>query len=138
MSTFQYYISGGSFLRTRSLYFADFNLFQKRNFPKSWDDPIGGVFQLLRSEWYNASRSYAQAHLIYEFPYMLSLLVRNMTRDILNERIYVSQLYTPILPCYTEIGYGIGNYIGDAGVFVSFVKGRYDSVGAKFTFGLGK
>ena len=138
MNTFQYYIGGGSFLRTRSLYFADFNLFQKRNFPKSWDDPIGGVFQLLRSEWYNASRSYAQAHLIYEFPYMLSLLVRNMTRDILNERIYVSQLYTPILPCYTELGYGIGNYIGDAGVFVSFVKGRYDSVGAKFTFGLGK
>jgi len=138
MSTFQYYISGGSFLRTRSLYFADFNLFQKRNFPKSWDDPIGGIFQLLRSEWYNASRSYAQAHLIYEFPYMLSRLVRNMTKDILNERIYVSQLYTPILPCYTEIGYGIGNYIGDAGIFVSFVKGRYDSVGAKFTFGLGK
>jgi len=138
MNAFQYYISGGSFLKTRSLYFADFNLFQKRNFPKSWDDPIGGVFQLLHSEWYNASRSYAQAHLIYEFPYMLSRLVRNMTRDILNERIYVSQLYTPILPCYTEIGYGIGNYIGDAGVFISFVKGRYDSVGAKFTFGLGK
>jgi len=138
MNTFQYYISGGTFLNTHSLYFADFNLFQKRNFPKSWDDPIGGVFQLLRSEWYNASRSYAQAHLIYEFPYMLSLLVRNMTRDILNERIYVSQLYTPILPCYTELGYGIGNYIGDAGIFVSFVKGRYDSIGAKFTFGLGK
>jgi hypothetical protein len=138
MSAFQYYISGGIFLKTRSLYFADFNLFQKRNFPKSWDDPIGGIFQLLRPEWYNASRSYAQAHLIYEFPYMLSRLVRNMTRDILNERIYVSQLYTPILPCYTELGYGIGNYIGDAGVFVSFVKGRYDSVGAKFTFGLGK
>jgi len=138
MNNFQYYISGGTFLNTHSLYFADFNLFQKRNYPKSWDDPIGGIFQLLRSEWYNASRSYAQAHLIYEFPYMLSRLVRNITRDILNERIYVSQLYTPILPCYTELGYGIGNYIGDAGIFVSFVRGRYDSVGAKFTFGFGK
>jgi len=135
MSTFQYYISAGTFFNTHSLYFADFNLFQKRNFPKSWDDPIGGVFQLLRGEWYNASRSYIQAHLIYEFPYIFSRLIRNVTEDVLNERIYLSQLYTPILPCYTEIGYGIGNYIGDAGIFVSFVKGKYDSVGAKFTFG---
>ena len=138
MNTFQYYISAGTFFNTHSLYFADFNLFQKRNFPKSWDDPIGGVFQLLRGEWYNASRSYIQAHLIYEFPYMLSRLFRNVTENILNERIYASQLYTPILPCYTEIGYGIGNFIGDAGIFVSFVEGKYDSIGAKFTFGLGR
>ena len=138
MNTFQYYISAGSFVNTRSLYFADFNLFQKRNFPKSWDEPIGGVFQLLRGEWYNASRSYIQAHLIYESPYMLSRLFRIVTGDILSERIYLSQLYTPILPCYTEVGYGIGNFIGDAGFFVSFVKGKYDSVGAKFTFALGK
>jgi hypothetical protein len=138
MNNFQYYISGGAFLRTHSLYFADFNLFQKRNFPKSWDEPIGGVFQLLRREWYNASRSYVQAHLIYETPFMLLRLFRNVTGDILNERIYVSQLYTPVLPCYTEIGYGIGNFIGDAGVFVAFVRGKFDSVGAKFTLGLGK
>ena len=138
MNTFQYYISAGSFLNTHSLYFADFNLFQKRNFPKSWDDPIGGVFQLLRGEWYNASRTYAQAHLIYEFPNLLSRLFGNVTANVLAERIYLSQLYTPILPCYTEFGYGIGNFIGDAGVFVSFVKGKYDSVGAKFTFSLGK
>jgi hypothetical protein len=138
MNSFQYYVSAGKFLKTNSLYFADFNLFQKRNFPTSWDDPIGGVFQLLRREWYNASRSYVQAHLIYEFPYMLSRLFRNVTEDILAERIYVSQLYTPILPSYTEIGYGIGNFIGDAGIFVSLVKGKYDSVGVKFTLGLGK
>jgi hypothetical protein len=138
MSSVQYYISGGAFLKTHSLYFADFNLFQKRNFLKSWDEPIGGVFQLLRGEWYNASRSYAQAHLIYEFPYMLSRLIRNKTDDILKERIYVSQLYTPILPCYTEAGYGIGSFIGDAGIFVSFVRGKYDSAGAMFIFSLGK
>lgn len=138
MNTFQYYFSAGKFLKTNSLYFADFNLFQKRNFPESWDDPIGGVFQLLRGEWYSASHSYVQAHLAYEFPYMLSRMLRSVTGDIMNERIYFSQLYTPILPCYTEIGYGIGNYIGDAGIFVSFVSGKCNSVGATFTFGLGK
>jgi len=138
MSNFQYYFSAGEFLKTNSLYFADFNLFQKRNFPQSWDDPIGGVFHLLRGEWYNASRSYAQAHLMYQFPYTLLRLFRNVTKDVISERIYLSQLYTPILPCYTEIGYGVGNFIGDAGVFVSFVKGNYESVGVSFTFELGK
>lgn len=136
MNSFQYYVGAGRFLKTNSLYFADFNLFQKRNFPTSWNDQIGGIFQLLRGEWYNASRSYIQAHLIYEFPYMLSRMFRSVTGDILNERIYFSQLYTPILPCYTEVGYGIGNYIGDAGIFASFLKGKYESVGVKFTFGL--
>jgi len=138
MSNFQYYFSAGEFLKTSSLYFADFNLFQKRNFPQSWDDPIGGVFHLLRSEWYNASRSYIQAHLMYQFPYTLLRLFKNVTKDVLAERIYLSQLYTPILPCYTEIGYGVGNFIGDAGIFVSFVKEKYESVGVSFTFELGK
>jgi len=138
MSNFQYYFSAGEFLRTHSLYFADFNLFQKRNFPKSWDDPIGGVFHLLSGDWYNASRSYIQAHLMYQYPYTLLRLFKNVTKDVLAERIYLSQLYTPILPCYTEIGYGIGNFIGDAGVFVSFIKGKYETVGVSFTFELGK
>jgi len=138
MSNFQYYVSAGEFLKTRSLYFADFNLFQKRNFPTSWDDPIGGVFHLLRSEWYNASRSYIQTHLMFQFPYTLLRLFKNVTKDVLSERIYLSQLYTPILPCYTELGYGVGNFIGDAGIFVSFVRGKYESFGATFTFELGK
>jgi len=138
MSTFQYYFSAGKFLRTRSLYFADFNLFQKRNFPQSWDDPIGGVFQLLQGEWYNASRSYVQAHLMYEFPYTLLRLFKNVTKDVLKERVYFSQLYTPILPFYTEIGYGVGNFIGDAAVFVSFIKGKYESAGVTLMLGLGR
>ena len=138
MNTFQYYISAGSFIKARSLYFADFDYFQKRNFPKSWDDPIGGVFQLLPGAWYNASRSYVQMHLMYEFPNTFSRLFRNLTKDIVNERVYLSQLYTPILPSYTEIGYGIGNFIGDAGIFVSFMKGEYKSIGAKFTLELGR
>ena len=136
MTSFQYYAGAGKFLRTHSLYFADFNWFQKRNYPDSWDDPIGGVFHLLRAEWYNASRSYAQAHLMYEFPYTLLRLFKNVTKDVLNERIYLSQLYTPILPCYTEVGYGVGNFVGDAGIFVSFERGRYESFGVTFTLGL--
>jgi hypothetical protein len=138
MSSFQYYVGGGNFIKTNSLYFANFNLFQKRNFPQSWDDPIGGVFHLLDGNWYNASGSYFQTHLMYEFPSSFLRLFHRVTKDIIKERIYVSQLYTPALPSYTELGYGVGNFIGNAGIFVAFNKGIYKSVGVKFAFELGK
>jgi hypothetical protein len=75
---------------------------------------------------------------MYEFPYSFLRLFRGVTKDILKERIYVSQLYTPKLPSYTEIGYGVGNFIGNAGVFASFHRGQYKSIGVKFAFELGK
>jgi hypothetical protein len=138
MSSFQYYIGAGKFIKTTSLYFTDFNLFQKRNFPQSWNDPIGGVFHLLDNEWYNASKTYIQAHFMYEFPSSFLRLFRGVTKDIIKERIYISQLYTPALPSYTELGYGVGNFIGNAGLFISLHRGKYDSIGVKFAFELGK
>lgn len=138
MRSFQYYIGAGRFTNTKSFYFADFSRFQKRNFPQSWEDPIGGVFHLLDGKWYTASDSYAQAHFMYESPFILLHLFRRVSRDILKERFYFSQLYTPELPSYTEFGYGIGNFIGNIGIFVSMEKGKFDSIGAKFSFELGK
>ncbi|GHT09809.1 hypothetical protein FACS189432_07980 [Bacteroidia bacterium] len=138
MSSFQYYIGVGKFVKANSLYFTDFNLFQKRNFPQSWGDPIGGVFHLLDGEWYNTSQSYTQAHFMYEFPCTFLRLFRGVAKDILKERIYLSQLYTPARPYYTELGYGIGNFIGNVGIFTSFHRGKHESVGIKFAFELGK
>lgn len=138
MHSFQYYIGIGQFLNTRTVYFANFNYFQRRNFPESWKDPIGGVFHLLKDEWYDASDSYIQAHFMYEFPSTVLRLFRNVTKDIVKERLYFSQLYTPVRPFYTELGYGIGNFIGNAGVFVSLRHLKYESIGVKFAFELGR
>lgn len=138
MRSFQYYVGIGQFTNTKSFYFADFSLFQKRNIPESWDDPIGGVFHLLEGKWYNASDSYAQGHFMYEAPFIILQLFRGVNKDILKERFYISQLYTPALPSYTEFGYGVGNFIGNAGIFVSMKKGKLDSVGMKFSFELGR
>ena len=138
MRSFQYYIGGGTFTNTKSFYFADFSLFQKRNFPESWDNPLGGVFHLLPGKWYNASESYVQAHFMYESPFVIFQLFRGITQDILKERFYVSQLYTPELPCYTELGYGVGNYLGNIGIFTSIVKGKFNRFGVKFAFELGR
>jgi hypothetical protein len=75
---------------------------------------------------------------MYEFPCVFLRLFRGVTKDILKERLYFSQLYTPALPSYTELGYGIGNFIGNAGIFVAFKQSNYDAIGVKFSFELGK
>jgi hypothetical protein len=138
MRSVHYYAGTGWFTRTKAVYFADFDNFQRQNIPQSWNDPIGGMFHLLSGDWYNASNSYVQAHLMYESPFTLFRLFRHITTDIVSERLYVSQLYIPKkLPCYTEIGYGVGNFFGNAAVFISFNRGRYESVGTRFAFELG-
>ncbi|MDR0543637.1 MAG: DUF5686 family protein [Dysgonamonadaceae bacterium] len=137
MRSFHYYVGAGRFTNTQSVYFADFSNFRRQNIPQSWEDPIGGVFHILGNDWYNAANMYAQLHLMYESPFFILQLFRRITTDIVSERIYASQLYTPVLPCYTEIGYGVGNFTGNAGIFVSFHQGRYEAVGVKFAFELG-
>jgi hypothetical protein len=136
MSSFQYYLGGGCFTNTKSIYFADFRNFQNHHFPQSWSDPIGGVFHLLNGEWYNASNSYIQAHFMYESPFVFLKLFKGISKDILSERLYVSQLYTPALPSYTEIGLGVGNFFLNAGAFISLNRGKFQSFGVKTVFEL--
>lgn len=140
-----YHISAGMYTQQKSTYFADFRYFARRNFPDTWDDQIGGVFNLLKSEWFNASDKYMQAHFMYESPFVLFKILRiNSTkkfmqvasRYILSERFYLSQLWTPMLPSYTEIGYGIGNHIFNIGIFAGFDRWHYQSMGFKFAFEL--
>jgi hypothetical protein len=138
MRSFHYYIGIGSFINARSVYFADFNNFRGKNIPQSWNDPIGGTFHLLEREWYGAANSYVQAHFMYEAPFVVLRFLKKANRDILKERIYISQLYTPVLPCYTEAGYGFGNFLGNVGIFISFNRGKYESIGARFALELGK
>ena len=138
LRSFQYYIAAGKFTNTRSFYFADFSLFQKQNLPESWDDPLGGVFHLLRGKWYNASDAYVQAHFMYESPFVVFQFFRGITKDIVKERVYVSQLYSSAQASYTELGYAVGNFLGNAGVFVSLERGKFEGVGAKFSFELGR
>ena len=134
----RYYVGGGIFTNTKSVYFADFTKFSKRNFPRSWDDHMGGVFYLLDSKWYNASNSYVQAHLMYESPFMLSYFIKKISKDVVRERIYLGQLYLPALPFYTEVGYAVGNHIFSAGIFAGFEKVQYSGLGFRFNFEIGQ
>ena len=140
-----YHISAGLYTQQKSTYFADFRYFTRRNFPDTWDDQIGGVFNLLKGEWFNASDKYIQAHFMYESPFILFKVLRinstkkfmqTASRYILSERFYWSQLWTPVLPSYTEVGYGIGNHIFNIGIFAGFDRWHYQSMGFKFAFEL--
>lgn len=132
-----YHISAGLYTSKKSSYFTDFRYFTRRNFPDTWDDQIGGVFNLLEREWFYASDQYVQTHLMYQSPFiLLQFLEKEVGKYIFAERLYFSQLWTPALPSYTEIGYGVGNHIFNIAFFAGFSKLRYQSVGVKFAFEL--
>lgn len=137
LSSLQYYAGAGVFTNSDDLYFVTFNNFTRYNFPESWTDKIGGAFHLLDDYWYYSSKSYLQLHVMYESPFFIMNFMKNVSRHILSERIYVSQLYLPdILPSYTEVGYGIGNFLVNVGVFASFEQNRFQRFGVRFAFEL--
>lgn len=138
IKSFQYHIGAGMYARQQTEYFADFTFFSRNNYPETWQDGIGGVFNVLPYNIYNASSSYAQAHFMYETPFLLFTLFPKWSRGILSERVYFSQLSTPNVLSYSEIGYGIGNRFVNVALFGSFHKTKFLEMGGKLVFLLGR
>lgn len=131
MKSLQYHVGGGVFINQQTEYFADFVYFAKNNFPETWNDGIGGTFNLLRRNLYNASDSYLQAHVMYETPFLILKNIPFLSEGVLTERVYASQLYTPQIVSYTELGYGFGNRYFNAAVFSSFHKLTFKEIGVR-------
>ena len=138
LRSINYHAGAGMYSRQETEYFADFTHFAPYNYPRTWEDGIGGVFNLLPYSVYNASTSYIQAHVMYETPFLFFTLLPKLSRGVLSERIYFSQLYTPFIVSYSEIGYGIGNRFVNVAVFGSFHKLNFQQIGGKVVFLLGK
>lgn len=138
MKSFQYHIGMGFFSNQKSEYFTDFEYFAKRNFPETWDDGIGGVFNLLNRQFYNASDSYIQNHFMYESPFIILNLVPALAKGVVTERLYLSHLYNPYIRSYAEFGYGIGNNFLNAAVFGSFHRLKFHEVGFKISLNIFK
>ncbi|MDI3505216.1 MAG: hypothetical protein PWQ81_438 [Bacteroidota bacterium] len=131
MKSLQYHFGGGLFTNQKTEYFADFIYFSKYNFPDNWDDGIGGNFNLLQRNLYYVSDSYLQFHVMYETPFLFLKSIPEVSKAILTERIYLSQLYTPQIHSYSEIGYGIGNRFFNIGLFGAFHKFSFNQIGVK-------
>lgn len=136
MRTFNYHIGAGRFTNTKTEYFADFIYFAKNNFPENWKDGIGGNFNLLRRHLYNASDLYVQAHFMLETPFLFLKNIRFLSELTDRERLYFSQLYTPQIQSYSEIGYGVGSKYFKGGVFASFHKLSFRQIGFRATIEL--
>lgn len=136
MNSLQYHLGAGMFINQETEYFADFVYFSKNNFPENWNDGLGGNFNLLSRDLYNASESYIQAHTMVETPFLLFKNIPFVSDFADKERIYLSQLYTPQIISYTEFGYGIGNRFFNAGIFGAFHKTGFKQIGVRAAFEL--
>ena len=134
MKSLNYHAGFGFFTRQKNEYFNDFTYFAKSYFPETWGDGIGGGFNVLRYHYYNSTDKYAQALLMYETSNFLVTRLRALSSGVARERLYFSQLYTPLMKSYTEMGYGVGNRFLNAAVFVGFHQLKYENISAKVIF----
>ena len=127
----QYHLGAGRFINPKTEYFVDFTYFSKNNYSENWNDGLGGSFNLLSRSLYNAFDTYVQAHAMFEAPFLILKNIPSISGFAVNERIYLSQLHTPQLSSYTELGYGIGNRFFNAGIFTAFHKTAFREVGIR-------
>ena len=136
MKNLYYRFGGGVFSNQDQMYFVDFVYFAKNNLPEGWNDDIGGTFQLLGREWFNASQWYLRANFVYESPFILLPHIKKYTRSVINERLYLNHLVMNQMHPYMEVGYGIGTHIFDFGVFGALANWNNTKIGCKITFEL--
>ncbi len=127
---------GGGYLYTKDVYFVDYTFLKSNNLPVNRNDEIGGVFQLLDSEWYNSANKYVRMNFTYESPFLAFQKLFPRIRFIEHERIYLNMLGISHLRPYSEIGYGIETPYIDIGLFVSVRNTEFYKVGYKVTLSL--
>lgn len=118
--------------RSKGSYFLDFVNFRYENLPGGWDDDWTGEFQLLNSNWYNASSYYLRNNLTYECPMLLMSRLPFVGRYLEMERVYANMLFTDHLHPYVEYGYGFTNRLFSMGVFCGTSYRKFEGVGVRF------
>lgn len=129
-------VGGGFYTNKENVYFVDFDNFHDNYLPGGWDDDWTGDFQLLNSQWYNASRYYLRANASYESPLIMLTWLPLVGKYIEMERFYLSTLQIEHTRPYFELGYGLTTRYFSVGLFGSFLNGNFHEFGSKFTFEL--
>ena len=122
--------------RGDNVYFLDYTNFRETYIPNGWNDDWTGSFELLNSNWYNASKYYVRTNFTYESPLMFLSRLPAVGQFMEIERIYVSTLFVQRLHPYIECGYGFTNRLFSMGIFIANKNGKFDGVGCKFGFEL--
>lgn len=126
----------GGYFYTKDVYFVDYTFLKSNNLPLERSEELGGVFQLLDSEWYNAAKKYLRANFTYETTYHSLQKLLPRIRFLQNEYIYYNILFLSQLSPYMELGYGVATPYLDMGLFVSSQNGEFHRIGYKISFSL--
>ena len=129
-------IGAGGYFYTKDVYFVDYSFLKQSNLPVERSEELGGVFQLLDSEWYNAANKYARAHLTYEAPFLSLQKLFPRVKLFQNEYIYYNMLFMSQLHPYMELGYGVATPYVNMGLFVSSQNLQMHRVGYKISISL--
>lgn len=129
-------LGAGGYFYTKDVYFVDYSFLKQSNLPVERSEELGGVFQLLDSEWYNAANKYARVHLTYDAPFLSLQKLFPRVKLFQNEYIYYNMLFMSQLHPYAELGYGVATPYVNMGFFVSSENLKMHSVGYKISLSL--
>ena len=130
-------LGGGMYTaKSHNSYFLDYINFREENIPGGWNDDWTCEFQLLNSNWYNASEYYARTNITYESPLMLLSRIPFVGRLMEMERIYANILVVEHLYPYIEYGYGFTNRFFSMGIFLATRNKDFAGIGCRFGFEL--
>ena len=127
----------GGFFKQYEEYFVNYTYFSRSQYPSTWDHRTnGGAFALLDDYWYSSSPSYIQSHFMFESPFLLMHKWGTISKYIIKERIYISNLWAQGKNLYGEIGYGIGNNYFNFSLFCGLMGKHPFDAGVKFSIEL--
>ncbi len=112
--------------------FLDYTNFHERNIPGGWNDEWACDFELLGSNWYNASEYYVRANFTYETPLLALSWLPVAGRLIEKERVYINILSVRRLHPYVEYGYGFTTRLFSVAAFLAQKNGRFDGFTCRF------
>jgi hypothetical protein len=134
--TIGYYIRGGVFTNTNSLYLPDLRYFNTTEIPLvNSTIASGNTFRLLPYYLSSTDDRYLQAHVSYRARFLMLKLLPWFSNRLWMEGLQLNYLTTPTMRNYTELGYTIGMFM-QAGVFVGFEGLKYRNVGVKLSIPL--
>ncbi len=129
-------LGGGCYIFNNRNRFLDFNKFRDNNLQDTWNDKWTSDFQLIDRRWYNASDFYIRNNVTYESPLMLASWLPIVGRHVRMERVYVNNLVVEDFHPYTELGYGFATKAFSFAAYTSFMNGKYNSIGCRFSLEL--
>ena len=129
-------LGGGCYIFNNRNRFLDFNKFRDNNLQDHWNDKWTSDFQLIDRRWYNASDYYIRNNITYESPFIVASLLPLAGRHVRMERLYVNNLIVEDFHPYTELGYGFATKAFSFATYVSFMNGKYNSIGCRFSLEL--